>query len=460
MPENIQTEPSKKSPEKVSPASRPGSPDAPYALYQKAREDLARLTIGPATPLRQVLREVTGIAAAALRVTRVTVWRLMIDGHVLLCEYLHQEGEHGVYEGTILHARDFPMYFKALDRKQVIPIRDVDGEQLTQEFREPYLRPLGIKSMLDAPIIAAGVTSGVVCHESIGEFRDWDDEECAFAAVVAETISRLKTDWLKYKVERSLGADPSRAREFDKMVTIGRLATGMAHDFKNVLAIITGYAEMIAKTAEDAQAAMPASLPVLAAQLQRLQNHTASVLAAAAQGEGLTRDLMELGQVESRKPVVLDLREFLTGCKALLTMGIRPGVTLSVEAGTPVSRVFIDRMLLERTLLNLVMNAGDAMPKGGRIRILLSESERPSEEGDTDRFVVLEVSDNGTGMTPEVRQRIFEPFFTTKGAKGTGLGMAIARQTISAAGGFLEIDTEPDRGTSIRIFLPRIGRPV
>jgi signal transduction histidine kinase len=428
-------------------------------VYEKAGAELARLTIGPTIPLRQVLREVTAIAAAALRVERVSAWRMMIEGSVLLCEYLHQAGEQGVYEGTILHSRDFPGYFRALEQKRVIPVCDVDGEPMTLEFREPYLRPLGIKSMLDAPIITAGVACGVVCHESIGMPREWDAAECAFAAVVAETISRLNTDWLKFKVERSLGADPSRTREFDKMATIGRLATGMAHDFKNVLAIVAGYAEMISATATEAHAAVSASVQPLESQLRRVQSHAASVLAAAEQGERLTRELMELSQEESRKPVVLDLVEFLAGFKSLLAMGVRPGVTLSIEAGGPVSRVFIDRLLLERTLLNLVMNAGDAMPAGGRIRIRISESDRPGEGGETDRFVMVEVIDTGTGMTPEVRQRIFEPFFTTKGAKGTGLGMAIARQIISAAGGFLEVESEPDRGTSIRIFLPRIGKP-
>jgi signal transduction histidine kinase len=130
-------------------------------------------------------------------------------------------------------------------------------------------------------------------------------------------------------------------------------------------------------------------------------------------------------------------------------------MALQVDVKAPVSRVFIDPSHLERMLLNLVLNARDAMPSGGLLT-LAAQDVRVADEDDAP-FVEIAVIDTGTGMDENVRRNIFKPFFTTKGEKGTGLGLAIVDQIITRAGGFARIESEVGRGTIVRLFLPRIA---
>src|SRR5690606_20894350 len=341
-----------------------GTLNFPPADFGQAGRELTRISIGPAqTSLRQALCEIAALSASVLRVERVSFWRLVAEGRILVCEYLHQRGQEGVYEGAILHSRDFPAYFGAMNLKQVLPLPDVNGNPDLLELQETYLIPLGIVSRLHAPILTGNDICGVVCHESVDERRDWTAAERKFAGAVAEAVSRVHEEWYRMKSPRLQAGDPERTLSLERMVTFGRLSSGMAHDFKNFLAIISGYAELIGKLCE-------APAPPDAA---RITGYAEAILAAAAQGEHLSRDLLALGHEEPGRPGVLDLLTFLGGCKGILAMGARPGVELSVEGGSGVSRVFIDRVHLERALLNLVMNAAEAMPSGGRILIRISE---------------------------------------------------------------------------------------
>jgi signal transduction histidine kinase len=120
-------------------------------------------------------------------------------------------------------------------------------------------------------------------------------------------------------------------------------------------------------------------------------------------------------------------------------------------------RVFMDRSQLERALLNLVINARDAMPQGGEIHISLREAKVQGEGEREVTYAVVEVRDTGVGMDEVTRQHIFEPFFTTKGAKGTGLGLAIVHQVVAHCGGFIKVESEPGRGTCFQLHLPRIA---
>jgi signal transduction histidine kinase len=141
----------------------------------------------------------------------------------------------------------------------------------------------------------------------------------------------------------------------------------------------------------------------------------------------------------------------------MMAMAAGPDARLELSLGQDVCPVFIDATQLERALLNLVINARDAMPGGGVLTVALG---RGGAEGPVSRHAVLEVRDTGTGMTPEIRGRIFEPFFSTKGEKGTGLGLPIVWRTVTEAGGRIEVDSEPGKGTVFRLLLPGIADPL
>ncbi len=408
------------------------------------------ISILPGISLRQVLGQVTSLAALALGVQRVSIWRLVADGSILICEYLHQEGQHGVFEGCILRAKDFPSYFKALRNQNIIPVDDVQGAAFMEEFHQLYLEPLGITSMLDAPLLHGSEVCGVVCHESVGQKRRWSAQDCDIATKIASTITRLHRESLEQKWQRPLGNFQERTAALERMATFGRLAAGMAHDFKNILGVISGYIELLAQPSEVGITLDP----------ERISTYAREILITVEKGESITQELMSLGHEETHQPTVLDLGLFINECHSLLTMAVKPNIALTMEVAPQVSRIFMDKRHLERVLLNLVINAGDAMPTGGKIRLRLSEIQRAQASGESDCLVAVEVVDQGIGMTKEIQQRIFEPFFTTKGKGGTGLGMAIVGQIVSLAAGTVEVESELGHGTTIRLLFPRIGSPV
>ena len=415
--------------------SEPIAATAPAPAHEAARLRLARISIGPGRSMYQALQELAEVAAHALQINRISIWRFLEGRQAICCEFLWQSTNRAVSEGAILHARDFPTYFHSLALRRVVAITDVNDDAVTQEFREPYFEPLGITSMLDAPIYRAGELAGVVCHEQIGPRRHWKEQDCEFAATVADVIARLHQENARLLAEDELNTYRTRLANLQRLDMLGRLAAGAAHDFNNILHTITGYAEDIAEAAPGKN---------------RIAGLAEKILCAVARGSSLVRELQTLGKEEPSQPRVIDLHETVADTCDMLATAVGPGVVIDCTGLAPAGKVFIDPERIARVLLNLVMNARDAMPAGGTIAIGLSEATQG-------RYAVISVRDNGTGMDEATRRRIFEPLFTTKGDRGTGLGLPVVNQIVTQAGGFVEVDSVVARGTTFRIHLPRIG---
>ena len=150
-----------------------------------ARLQLSRLSAGAGKPLREVWLALAKLASVALRVDRVGVWVLTDGGRAIRNLYLLQRSGNHVFQGALLRASDFPSYFKAIQQLRIVCAADAVRSEFTRELLPAYLQPLGITSMLDAPIFLDGELAGVVCHEHIGPMRTWTDAECEFAAAVA-----------------------------------------------------------------------------------------------------------------------------------------------------------------------------------------------------------------------------------------------------------------------------------
>ncbi|TAL23169.1 MAG: GAF domain-containing sensor histidine kinase [Aquabacterium sp.] len=409
--------------------------------FDAARLRLSRLHVADGKPLRAVFHEAVSDVAQALGVRRVGIWLFAEDRRSIRCDCLYQHPHQELLAGTVLHEQDFPNYFSALQHRRVVAVEDVEGEPITEEFREPYLRPLGISAMLDAPIYRDGEIIGIVCHEHVGAPRHWTPAECEFAAAVADTIARLHAESARHLAEHSLEAFHAHARQLEQAGVIGRLASGVAHDFKNVLNGVIGFADLIADAAGPNQ---------------QVQSLVQGLVKAVDLGNRLTQDLLSLGQDRPSRPGVVDVAQVLRRQADLLRVSA-DGVGLKLEIVEPLSRVFIDRAHLERAVLNLVVNARDAMPgHSGRIRVHVQEAHRRTSAGDDALYVMLEVADTGVGIPSEIRERLFEPYVTTKGDKGTGLGLTLVHRMVALAGGFIEVDSELGEGTSIRLYLPRI----
>jgi signal transduction histidine kinase len=420
----------------------PGDSGTGHA-YQDVTLRLAQARVTDGRQLRDVLREVTEVAAAALRVNRVSVWFYFDERRSIRCDYLHEPRRGVEYEGTILHASDFPVYFEVLESSRVIRFVDRDGDPMSEELRHSYLAPLGISAMLDAPIYQGGEVVGIVCHEYVGSSRQWTDADCEFAASVGDIVARLYVEAARLRAESQLRIDDARLAEMQQYAEVGRLAAGVGHDFNNVLTAVFAYVDLVkAETRDEKLASLATDLAVV-----------------LSRGRELTQTLMTLGRTNGHRPRVTSPADVLVLALPLLRGAAGPKVHVDVHAAEDVSRILIDPLQLERAIVNLVVNARDAMPEGGTVAVDVREEtigQMPDRQG---TFVVIEVIDSGEGMDQTTRERMFDTFFTTKGTKGKGLGLAIVNHVVTLAGGFIQVDSAAGQGTRVRLYLPRIAAP-
>jgi two-component system cell cycle sensor histidine kinase/response regulator CckA len=242
-------------------------------------------------------------------------------------------------------------------------------------------------------------------------------------------------------------AEAQRA-ESGRLETVGRLAGGIAHDFNNLFTAILGGAEAVRA------AGLP---PGAEADLAQVED-------AARRGAALVRQLLAFARQQRLQPRVIELNEAVAAIAPLLRRLLGRGVRLELAPESPGRRVRVDPTQLDQVILNLAVNARDVMPQGGTLRIATGHRVvlRPEGEGAVPpgRWVVLEVSDTGTGIPPEMLPRLFEPFFTSRPEKGgTGLGLATVQGIVAQSGGHVSVESRVGIGTSFRIHLPRQDGP-
>jgi PAS domain S-box-containing protein len=236
-------------------------------------------------------------------------------------------------------------------------------------------------------------------------------------------------------------------RQAQKMEAIGRLAGGIAHDFNNLLMVISGYAEfLLERLGPDPRLRGPA---------QEISN-------ATQRATSLTRQLLAFSRKQMLAPKVLDLNEVVAENLKMLTRMIGEDIDLVMVPGAVLGAVRADPGQIDQVIMNLAVNGRDAMPHGGKLTIetanvtldeTFARTHTPLAPGD---YVMLAISDTGVGMDSETQSRIFEPFFTTKGAKGTGLGLSTVYGIVKQSGGFIFVDSQPQRGTAFRAYFPRV----
>jgi signal transduction histidine kinase len=236
-------------------------------------------------------------------------------------------------------------------------------------------------------------------------------------------------------------------RQSQKMDAIGQLAAGVAHDFNNLLSVILSYASIIAD-------GLPPG--------DRARADVEEIRTAGERAADLTRQLLTFSRQQVVEPRRIDLDDIVAGLDKMLRRLIGENVILSVMRGPSLGQVFVDPGQAEQILMNLVVNARDAMPKGGNVRIELANATLDSTHGADHhdvvpgQYVMLAVSDDGEGMDAATRARIFEPFFTTKEkGKGTGLGLATVYGIVAQSGGYVWVFSEPGGGTTFKVYFPR-----
>ena len=326
----------------------------------------------------------------------------------------------------------------------------------SEGLAEAYSR-VGFRSALVAPLIAGGTTLGI-----LSAFRDvtekpYDDIDLELCTDLAERAAqaiynaRLMSQVLRADAERAAAQD--RLRHAERMESLGQLVGGIAHDFNNLLNVIAGYSDLLAEEI--------AGLAAEDARLGSVLGDVEQVRGAAQRAVRLTRQLLIFARSDVVHPEVLSLNDTVTGLEQLLRRTLGEHITLNTAPAGGLWPVKADAGQLEQVLVNLAVNARDAMPGGGKLtidtaNITVDEAYADGRPGlEPGRYARLRVSDTGTGMPPEVLARVFEPFFTTKPkGKGTGLGLATFYGIITGAGGHAQIYSEPGLGTTITGLLP------
>jgi signal transduction histidine kinase len=293
-------------------------------------------------------------------------------------------------------------------------------------------------------ILMTGYGSGALDEAAFHEGAADYVEKHMLSAHLERAIRYAVRDW---NASRILRDREDQLRHAQKMEGIGRLAGGVAHDFNNLLTAIVGFTDLILERIDPDD---------------RTSDDVREIRKAADRATALTRQLLAFSRKQFLNPTVVDVNETVSGLIHMLPRVIGEHIETTTRLAPQLPRVWADSSQMDQVLVNLVLNARDAMPAGGQLTIETASVELDEHRVSAERltvppgpYVMLAVGDTGTGMDEATRARAFEPFFTTKPkGQGTGLGLATVYGIVDQSGGGIALDTAPGRGTIVRIFLP------
>jgi signal transduction histidine kinase len=401
----------------------------PVSSLHATRLRISHLKLAASDDLVSALQRAMELSARTLDVARVGVW-LLGEGRstlVSLAMFDSSLPADGAAEEIELPLADWPAYAAAIDSRRIIVANDVRTDPATRELGS-YVEPRQITSMMDAPIFLAGEVWGIVCHEHVGPMREWDRREIDFAISVADMISALLEQARRIAAESELRGQETMAAGVRRGEALMRMAAGVGHDFNTVLQTIILLVEA-ARTEPGAE--------------QRGELFK-SVLEECQRGARFARRILDFARDTQAPPSRLELGTIVEGMQPSLEHLLSPAHKLHVRV-EPRLTILAERAEIEQVVMNLVVNARDAMPDGGNIHVIAALSQgRPT----------LTVSDEGEGIPPTHMDRIFDPFFSTKGDNGSGLGLATVRSIVETRGGTVSVESAPGTGTMFHLDWP------
>jgi two-component system cell cycle sensor histidine kinase/response regulator CckA len=417
----------------------PASPSQPARSIEAMRLALSQLPSDAS--LDHVFRHVCELSANMLSVERVGVWLFIDNRTVLRCANLFERstGEHS--SGTLLRVADFPTYFASLTIFKAVPAEVAITDAWTAELAASYLRPLGITSMLDVGLFVNEKLVGVICDEHVGPSRVWSEDARQCGVAVADFLSaRIQAAEVR-ELRATFMMQGDRMAALEKNAALEQLAAGVVRHFRSLLDVFQGHGERISINPD---------VPLPA------RRQAAEIMAAAERGAVLAGELLQFSRQEGGPPQVLDLGNEVANVLPTLQVSTGPGYRLRYTPVAGLGHVLIERSRFSQLLSHLVSNACEAMPNGGPVEINLTNAKRIGDSNHSSLFVLLEVTDHSEGLDEAALRRVMEPYSTAR-STGSGLGLAIVRQVVEEAGGVISIESAPNRGTTFKVFFPRIG---
>ena len=404
--------------------------------YETARLHLARIRVEGTESRGRAARHAAQVGADALRVERVSVWSFRDDEQRLVCDGVHSPTPSAAHIPTEFAVSSLPAYLEVLRSRRVLVVEDTRQDALVAPFWQSYLEPLGVTSLLDVPILRQGRVIGLVRHEHVGPPRHFEPRDLDFACSVADLMALVFEQAERLELAAALQTQALQRQENHKMLALGRLARGVAHDINGLLTIASGLSYELGHSGHP-------EFVERARELERVVDL----------GQKLTSQLLTFGTEERGEFQSANLGRVLHDLRPLLESVLKERGQLDFDIELNRTDVGADEISLQQIVLNLVQNASDALRPPGRVVVRVRE---PREEDGfrAGRVTLLEVEDDGRGMDESTQARAFEPYFTTKKA-GHGIGLATVFGLAQRFGGGVRIHSAPGRGTRIVVALSR-----
>jgi len=392
--------------------------------------------------LNSALKDIIAVASKTLNVERVSIWYPDEGFSEIQCEHLFALSSGKYSSGLVLTDKDYPSYFNAMRQDRAIAAHDARTDPRTCEFTVSYLAPLGITSMLDAPIRIGGELAGVLCHEHVGPQREWTFAEQQFAATIADYIALTISIYERKRLEdEAVELQVAKAKAEEANNFKSQFLASMSHELRTPLNAIINFTKLHRKGILG---------PVADRQLKVLNEVVDSSMHLLA----LINDILDVSKVQSGMLTLfleddVELQPLIdTGIHTVESLLVGKPVALVTEVSPDLPNILCDRRRIQQVLLNLLANAAKFTDEG---TITLKACRQGAD-------IAFDVIDTGEGISVEQFETIFEPFIQTesgmKHAGGTGLGLPITKSLVEAHGGQIWLESQPGKGSSFMFTIP------
>lgn len=400
---------------------------------------------------RNIFRSFTEIAAQTLEVDRCSIWLIEENKEKLICSDLYISSREEHLSDINLENKYLDSVYSVLQSDRIIGSDLIDKKDEYKDYIEQYINPNKISSILISSIVLKGKFAGIVTFEQAGNKRIWEDDENAFAVIFADHVSRILSDVEKSVLE-------SQLIQSQKMETIGTLVSGLAHDFNNILVGIVGTLSIIKYSYKDSSD-------------EEINNYFEIMENASDRATDLVKQLLAVAGKHELTLAPVDLNLTIKRISKICRNTFDRSVEIIINYNNNDPMVNGDPIQLEQVLLNLLINAYHAMTvmrsdeeeQGGELTISIKKFRgdesfiQKQKDAKAIDYWVITVEDTGIGMDKNTMSKIFEPFYTTKkstNVKGSGLGLTMVYNIVHEHEGFIDVESEVNRGTVVSVYLP------